>query len=105
MMRRPPRSTLFPYTTLFRSYLLKDCDPRDLIAAVRAAALGHAPLDPRVARALLPNASRSVPPTGEVLSARETEALTLVADGLANPQIARTLGISENTRSEERRVG
>src|SRR3712207_8793401 len=73
MMRRPPRSTLFPYTTLFRSYLLKDCDPRDLIAAVRAAALGHAPLDPRVARALLPNASRSVPPTGEVLSARETE--------------------------------
>src|SRR5690349_276331 len=22
MMRRPPRSTLFPYTTLFRSYLL-----------------------------------------------------------------------------------
>src|SRR5260370_16418316 len=23
MIRRPPRSTLFPYTTLFRSYLLK----------------------------------------------------------------------------------
>src|SRR3712207_7328951 len=24
MIRRPPRSTLFPYTTLFRSYLLSD---------------------------------------------------------------------------------
>src|SRR3712207_7507998 len=24
MIRRPPRSTLFPYTTLFRSYLGKD---------------------------------------------------------------------------------
>src|SRR5690348_18101160 len=23
MIRRPPRSTLFPYTTLFRSYLMK----------------------------------------------------------------------------------
>ena len=31
-------------------YLLKDCDPRDLLAAVRSAAEGHAPLDPRVAR-------------------------------------------------------
>jgi DNA-binding NarL/FixJ family response regulator len=34
-------------------YLLKDCDPRELIAAVRAAAAGNVPLDPRVTRALL----------------------------------------------------
>src|SRR5690242_21595293 len=26
MIRRPPRSTLFPYTTLFRSLLLRDRD-------------------------------------------------------------------------------
>src|SRR5258705_9606360 len=26
MIRRPPRSTLFPYTTLFRSQLLRDND-------------------------------------------------------------------------------
>src|SRR5258705_6683447 len=26
MIRRPPRSTLFPYTTLFRSFL---CEPQD----------------------------------------------------------------------------
>src|SRR2546422_7388895 len=25
MIRRPPRSTLFPYTTLFRSEVLADC--------------------------------------------------------------------------------
>src|SRR2546430_3770343 len=28
MIRRPPRSTLFPYTTLFRSPLRADIDPR-----------------------------------------------------------------------------
>src|SRR2546422_7401679 len=28
MIRRPPRSTLFPYTTLFRSLLLAGEDPR-----------------------------------------------------------------------------
>src|SRR3989454_2501175 len=27
MIRRPPRSTLFPYTTLFRSRLLRRADP------------------------------------------------------------------------------
>src|SRR2546422_1739980 len=26
MIRRPPRSTLFPYTTLFRSEALRECD-------------------------------------------------------------------------------
>src|SRR5258708_1389576 len=34
MIRRPPRSTLFPYTTLFRSVkLLPTCDYRGLFAA------------------------------------------------------------------------
>src|SRR2546427_5001816 len=28
MIRRPPRSTLFPYTTLFRSKILLPLDPR-----------------------------------------------------------------------------
>jgi DNA-binding NarL/FixJ family response regulator len=76
-------------------YLLKDCDPRDLLAAVRSAAEGHAPLDPRVARALLPGGEPTSPDEG--LSAREREVLRLVARGLANKQIGRTLGISERT--------
>src|SRR5438034_3957717 len=30
MIRRPPRSTLFPYTTLFRSFVPeRECDPRE----------------------------------------------------------------------------
>src|SRR5258708_16558642 len=43
MIRRPPRSTLFPYTTLFRSYLSWECATRakiikdDLPAEVPAA--------------------------------------------------------------------
>src|SRR5438309_4635877 len=28
MIRRPPRSTLFPYTTLFRSQCTRDCEER-----------------------------------------------------------------------------
>src|SRR2546430_10536835 len=41
MIRRPPRSTLFPYTTLFRSY-------RDAFAAA-----------PQIAHALIPMSSTS----------------------------------------------
>src|SRR3989442_5522589 len=31
MIRRPPRSTLFPYTTLFRSRRNQDCRPTELL--------------------------------------------------------------------------
>src|SRR2546430_15074697 len=33
MIRRPPRSTLFPYTTLFRSALFSDADPEPSVPA------------------------------------------------------------------------
>src|SRR5260370_11151369 len=36
MIRRPPRSTLFPYTTLFRSQLLKQRGSRRVDAGVGA---------------------------------------------------------------------
>lgn len=75
-------------------YLLKDCEPDEVVAAIRSAAAGHSPLDPRVAGALLP--SREAAP-GADLSAREREVLDLVAEGLANKQIARRLGITERT--------
>src|SRR5690242_20937777 len=50
MLRRPPRSTLFPYTTLFRSdhrrlplvrHVFPDADDGDRAAAVPAAAADH----------------------------------------------------------------
>jgi DNA-binding NarL/FixJ family response regulator len=76
-------------------YVLKDSEPRDVLAAVRSAAQGHAPLDPRVAGVLLPSAEPSAP--GTELSAREAEVLDLIAEGRSNRQIARALEISERT--------
>jgi DNA-binding NarL/FixJ family response regulator len=77
-------------------YLLKDTAPDVLFEAVRAAHAGHAPIDPRVAGALLPG-RRTEAGDQPALSAREIEVLRLAAKGLANKQIARTLGISEHT--------
>jgi DNA-binding NarL/FixJ family response regulator len=76
-------------------YLLKDSCPDDLLAAVRAAASGHIPLDPRVVGALLPGQQPA--PAADLLSDREKQVLRLAAQGLANKQIARRLGISEST--------
>ena len=77
-------------------YLLKDAEPEELRAAIRAASRGEAPLAPRAAAALL--ADRRSRAASEVeLSPREREVLQLVLDGLANKQIARRLGISEKT--------
>ena len=76
-------------------YLLKHAGPDELLNAIRAAAAGEAPLDPKAARALLD--SRRMPSADKTLSAREQEVLRLVAQGLANKQIARRLAISERT--------
>src|SRR3712207_8491319 len=53
MIRRPPRSTLFPYTTLFRSDEQRPRVPRELpdqLAAERHAAGGTGDDDPRRGR-------------------------------------------------------
>ncbi|MGE5459330.1 MAG: response regulator [Solirubrobacterales bacterium] len=76
-------------------YLLKDAEPDEIHAAIRAAARGEAPLAPRAAAALL--AERSTRPAAVELTAREREVLGLVVGGMANKQIARRLGISEKT--------
>lgn len=76
-------------------YLLKHTDPDQLIDAVRAAYTGDVPLDPRAGRVLL-ELTRT-PRITRGLSERESEVLGLLADGLANKQIARRLGIRERT--------
>jgi DNA-binding NarL/FixJ family response regulator len=76
-------------------YLLKDAEPESVASAVRSAAAGESPLDPKAARVLL-DARRTAAPAA-TLTAREHEVLALVADGLANKNIARRLGISERT--------
>lgn len=76
-------------------YLLKHAAPDTLLDGIRSAAAGDSPLDPKAARVLLQDrrVSRSAP----TLSPREREVLALVADGFANKQIARRLGITERT--------
>jgi DNA-binding NarL/FixJ family response regulator len=76
-------------------YLLKDAEPDEIAKAVRAAARGEAPLDPRAGRALLSARGAASPLEG--LSDREREVLRLVAKGLPNKLVARELSISEKT--------
>jgi DNA-binding NarL/FixJ family response regulator len=78
-------------------YILKDADPREVPAAVRAAAQGNSPLDPKAARVLLDARRGTGANASQQLTARELEVLRLVGDGLANKQIARRLGIAERT--------
>jgi DNA-binding NarL/FixJ family response regulator len=76
-------------------FVLKDTEPVVILDAIRSAARGHSPLDPRVARTVL-HARREHPPGAE-LTDREQQVLRLVGQGMANKQIARALGIREGT--------
>ena len=76
-------------------YLLKSAEADDLRRAIRAAAAGQVHLDPAAAARLV-HEIRS-PPSPEALTARETDVVRLLAAGLANKEIGRVLGISEDT--------
>lgn len=85
-------------------YLLKDAEPRDIAAAVRAVAAGESVVSPGVTRGLI-DAALTGPPTTNasgvqlesVLSPRELDVLRLIATGMSNQQIARELYLSEPT--------
>lgn len=86
-------------------FLMKDTDPADLVACVRAAAAGDALLSPSVTRRLMDEfASRARGPLASgrlrslaTLTDREREVVSLVGSGLTNLEIGRTLTISPAT--------
>lgn len=78
-------------------YLVKDVEPEVLVAGIRAAVQGGAPLSPSVAAGLLRGSSTMSMVSPSSLTPRELEILQLIVDGHTNQQIAKALGISEKT--------
>jgi|SRR5580704_3795251 len=76
-------------------YLIKDTRGDQLVQAIRDAAEGRVHLSPEAAIRLAKDLRR--PERVESLTKRETSVLKLVAEGLANKEIARRLSISEKT--------
>src|SRR3712207_7217628 len=77
MIRRPPRSTLFPYTTLFRSGLVRAAvgDQQASLFGLRCWAPGTAKVTLGTGAFVLANAGgdRPAPPEGVLASCRSEE--------------------------------
>jgi len=80
-------------------YLLKSSTVGQILDGIRAVRDGGTPLDAGVARFILNTLRTNLPKgkVGEVLSAREMEILTMLADGLQKKEIADRLQISGTT--------
>jgi DNA-binding NarL/FixJ family response regulator len=85
------------------AFLLKDCPPEELVAAIRIVARGDALLAPAVTRAVVEAFVRGSPARPELaavlsdLTPREVEVLELLAQGRSNSEIADALTLSGAT--------
>ena len=86
-------------------FLLKDTDPDELADAVITVATGGAALSPRLTPRLMTEFARRGAPQRSTrssapqhdLSLREMEVVQLLAKGLGNNEIARSLGLEQST--------
>jgi len=80
-------------------YVRKDSSPNDLIRAIRSACAGETYIDPALSADVIPG-------EGELrLSARQSEILQLLADGLQTDHVAESLGLStETVRTHSKRI-
>ena len=78
-------------------YLLKAAPPEEIVAGVGSVVAGQTALAPAIAATLVRRMREPQASAAPSLSARETQVLRLVADGLGNAQIATALFISEAT--------
>jgi DNA-binding NarL/FixJ family response regulator len=77
-------------------YLLKDTQAEELCRAIKAAAAGQVQLSPEAATRLMREVRTPDAPAQD-LTERESEVLKLLAQGLANKEIAAQLSIAEKT--------
>jgi DNA-binding NarL/FixJ family response regulator len=81
-----------------RGYVLKDSEIESVIRSILAVQYGEQVISSSVAGRVLDRATaRNARGPHEGLTERETEVLELIAQGVANKQIARQLGISDKT--------
>ena len=85
-----------------RGYLLKDSDDDDLLRAIRAVARGEAFLSPAISDAVLTDYRKHVSNPVDLLTGREREVLTMIAEGKTNKEIANTLNLSVYTVESHR---
>lgn len=87
-------------------FLLKDARPEELLAGIRAVAVGDAVIAPTLTRRLLHEFARLVPPGGNgsagdprlsTLTDREHEILVAIGKGWSNGEIATHFVLSEST--------
>lgn len=78
-----------------QGYLLKDESDQEFIRAFEGILAGRPPLSPAIARCMMDFFRPQAP--DKILSQRETELLTLIAQGQSVRRAAETLGLTQNT--------
>src|SRR2546426_5967120 len=102
MIRRPPRSTLFPYTTLFRSWPRDDLGTAALATLRRGAAPGGSPDDPYTGQWEAPKqGNRSEEHTSELQSPCNLVCRLLLEKKKKN-QVSPTLRDQQHTLNKRR---